>query len=38
VARPPPERGQGGAAALADWGFDAGAVKRLESLGLGTKE
>src|SRR3954465_3437127 len=38
VSRPPPERGQRGAQALADWGFDAGAVKRLESLGLGTKE
>jgi alpha-methylacyl-CoA racemase len=30
----PPERGQGGRAALADWGFDAAQVKRLESLGL----
>ena len=38
VQRPPPERGQGGTAALADWGFDAAAIKRLESLGLGTKE
>ncbi len=38
VRRPPPERGQGGADALADWGFDAAGVKRLESLGLGTKE
>ena len=38
VQRPPPERGQGGRQALADWGFDAGEVKRLESLGLGTKE
>jgi alpha-methylacyl-CoA racemase len=38
VRRPPPERGQGGAEALADWGFDAAGVKRLESLGLGTKE
>src|SRR4051812_3498770 len=34
----PPQRGQGGAQALADWGFDASAVMRLESLGLGTKE
>ncbi|MFM1987145.1 MAG: hypothetical protein RJA99_102 [Pseudomonadota bacterium] len=31
----PPERGQGGRAALADWGFDAGAVDALEALGLG---
>jgi alpha-methylacyl-CoA racemase len=38
VRRPPPERGQDGAQALADWGFDAAAVKRLESLGLATKE
>jgi len=38
VRRAPPERGQGGAAALAEWGFDAAGVKRLESLGLGTKE
>src|SRR5207245_118958 len=34
VPQPPPERGQGGRGALADWGFDAGEVKRLESLGL----
>jgi alpha-methylacyl-CoA racemase len=34
VPQPPPERGQGGRAALADWGFDAAQVKRLESLGL----
>ena len=38
VPQPPPERGQGGRGALADWGFDAGEVKRLESLGLGMKE
>ena len=38
VRRPPPERGQDGRDALADWGFDSAAVKRLESLGLGTKE
>jgi alpha-methylacyl-CoA racemase len=34
VRRPPPERGEGGRAALADWGFDAGAIARLQSLGL----
>jgi alpha-methylacyl-CoA racemase len=38
VPQPPPERGQGGRRALADWGFDAAQVKRLESLGLGLKE
>ena len=35
VARKPPERGEGGAAALADWGFDAAAVGHLKTLGLG---
>jgi len=35
VLRPPPERGEGGEKALADWGFDAAQVKRLASLGLG---
>jgi len=34
----PPERGYGGRAALADWGFNAAEAKRLESLGLGMKE
>ena len=38
VRRAPPERGEGGLAALADWGFDAGEVKKLTSLGLRTKE
>ena len=38
IPQPPPERGQGGRQALADWGFDANEVKRLESLGLGIKE
>jgi hypothetical protein len=38
VPQPPPERGQGGRGALADWGFDRDDVKRLESLGLGMKE
>ena len=37
VRRVPPERGAGGAQALADWGFAAGEIARLESLGLGTK-
>jgi len=34
----PPERGQGGRQALADWGFGGAEVKRLESLGLGVRE
>src|SRR5688572_11336279 len=38
VRRAPPERGEGGLAALADWGFDAHAIKTLRALGLGTKE
>jgi alpha-methylacyl-CoA racemase len=38
VPQPPPERGQGGRQALADWGFDGSEMKRLESLGLGMKE
>ncbi|HJV10725.1 MAG TPA: CaiB/BaiF CoA-transferase family protein [Burkholderiales bacterium] len=38
VRRSPPERGEGGRAALADWGFDANAIDRLRSLGLGAKE
>ena len=35
VRRPPPERGQGGREALADWGFDDAAIGRLAALGLG---
>jgi len=38
VPQPPPERGQGGRQALADWGFDPPQVKRLESLGLGIRD
>ena len=38
IQRGPPERGEGGGQALADWGFDAAAVKRLTSLGLGFAE
>jgi len=34
----PPERGEGGRSALADWGFDSDEVKKLRSLGLGIKE
>jgi len=38
VRRDPPERGQGGRQALLDWGFDDNTIKKLGSLGLGTKE
>jgi alpha-methylacyl-CoA racemase len=34
----PPERGEGGRAALADWGFSASEVERLRSGGLAYKE
>jgi alpha-methylacyl-CoA racemase len=34
----PPERGQGGRAALADWGFSAAEVERLRSGGLHYKD
>jgi alpha-methylacyl-CoA racemase len=36
VRREPPERGAGGRAALADWGFAAADVERLHNAGLGT--
>ena len=35
IRRKPPERGEGGGAALAEWGFDAAALANLRSLGLG---
>jgi len=38
IQRGPPERGEGGGQALADWGFDAEQAKRLRSLGLGFGE
>jgi len=38
VRRAPPERGESGAAALAEWGFDTKTVTRLRSMGLGAKE
>jgi alpha-methylacyl-CoA racemase len=38
VRRAPPERGEGGAQALADWGFNETEIKALESRGLATKE
>jgi len=37
VQRPPPERGEGGDKALADWGFDAKQVEGLKARGLGCK-
>jgi len=38
VRRAPPERGEGGAQALTDWGFNQTEINRLQSRGLGTKE
>jgi alpha-methylacyl-CoA racemase len=38
VLRPPPERGEGGKQALADWGLASADVARLKSLGLGFKD
>ena len=35
VQRKPPERGEGGRAALADWGFQPPDIDRLQQLGLG---
>jgi len=37
VRRAPPARGEGGLAALSDWGFSASEVERLRSAGLGHK-
>jgi len=37
VRRAPPERGEGGRAALSDWGFSGEEVERLRSAGLGHK-
>jgi alpha-methylacyl-CoA racemase len=38
VKRAPPERGEGGAQALLEWGFNKTEIERLQSAGLGTKE
>ena len=38
VRRPPPERGEGGAQALADWGLAKNEIDRLKSRGLGMKD
>jgi alpha-methylacyl-CoA racemase len=35
VRRAPPERGEGGRAALADWGFSGAEIEQLAALGLG---
>jgi alpha-methylacyl-CoA racemase len=35
VARKPPERGEGGRAALGDWGFAASEIDKLKRLGVG---
>ena len=37
VRRAPPERGEGGRAALADWGFSGAQIERLVQLGLGSR-
>jgi len=37
VRRAPPERGEGGAQALADWGFSGTELERLQSRGLRTR-
>ena len=36
--RTPPERGDGGAAALQEWGFEAPTIERLIGLGVGTTD
>jgi alpha-methylacyl-CoA racemase len=38
VRRAPPERGEGGRAALRDWGFADPDINKLEKLGLGMRE
>jgi alpha-methylacyl-CoA racemase len=38
VKRAPPERGEGGAQALAEWGFNKTEIEGLIARGLGTKE
>jgi alpha-methylacyl-CoA racemase len=38
VRNPPPERGAGGGAALADWGFTAEEIERLSAAGPGTAD
>jgi alpha-methylacyl-CoA racemase len=38
VMHPPPERGEGGKQALADWGLASADVARLKALGLGFKD
>jgi alpha-methylacyl-CoA racemase len=38
VGRAPPERGEDGVHALADWGFSKTEIERLRSRGLGTRE
>jgi alpha-methylacyl-CoA racemase len=37
VRRAPPERGEGGRDALADWEFSAAQIERLVGLGLGCR-
>jgi alpha-methylacyl-CoA racemase len=37
IRRPPPERGEGGGQALADWGFTGEEIGKLQSLGMNFK-
>ena len=38
IRRPPPERGEGGKLALADWGFSSSEIRNLKTLGMNFKE
>jgi alpha-methylacyl-CoA racemase len=38
VRRAPPERGEGGRQALADWGFAPGEIETLQAKGLGCSD
>jgi alpha-methylacyl-CoA racemase len=38
IRRPPPERGEGGRSALADWGFSDSDIQNLKTLGMHFKE
>jgi alpha-methylacyl-CoA racemase len=38
IRRPPPDRGEGGGAALADWGFSNSEIQNLKTLGMRFKE
>ena len=38
IRRAPPERGEGGSAALSDWGFSNSEIQNLKTLGMNFKE